>query len=229
MSILQTVRTSTRSKHDLMENLIGSDRLSEFSIEDYILLLSTNFIFHSHLEEKVKEFLLEEEAQNEYKKEAQKEDKKNNKKNNKNKELENKWITKFDFDERIKAIVLEQELKNILPPSTFKEVKAIQNTVSFLDYHSLLGRVYVAEGSMLGGKMMQKILAQNEQINQVTNFDFFKSFEGTAFPLWKSFKELVEEECVTEKQQENFLNGAEKSYLYFEQSFYKAKNILQSK
>ena len=202
MSILQTVRTLTRPKHDLMENLIGSDRLTNFSIEDYKLLLSTNFVFHSHLEKKIEEFISNEELQKE------------------------KFLTKFDFEERIKSISLEHELQSILPSFVFAELKNIENTVSFIDYSSLLGRVYVAEGSMLGGKMMYKILSQNSQINVVTNFDFFKSFQEAAFPLWKSFKELVEEQCITEKQKENFLNGAEESYHYFEKSFYTSKSIL---
>lgn len=213
MSILQIVRITTRPKHDLIESLIGSDRLANFSIEDYKLLLSTNFIFHSHLEEKVREFLS---------KRAFLEKKINNKQTN-----EEKQVLKLNFKERVKTISLEQELKHLLPSLVFKKLKSIPNKVSFLDYHSLLGRIYVAEGSMLGGKMMHKILSQNPKISKVTNFDFFKNYEEKTSQLWKSFKELVEQECQTEEEQRLFLEGAEYSYLYFEQSFYKAKNILE--
>ncbi|WP_338762588.1 biliverdin-producing heme oxygenase [Bernardetia sp. ABR2-2B] len=202
MSILQTVRTTTRSKHDLMEKLIGSDRLDKFSIDDYKLLLSTNYIFHSHLEDKARDLLSDYQQKNPIQ------------------------ATKLNFKERVKAISLEHELKNILAAENFEALKRIPNTVSFLDYYSLLGRLYVAEGSMLGGKMMHKILLQNPQINKSTTFDFFKNYESKTPRLWKSFKELVEEECQTETEKKQFLEGAEKSYLYFEKSFHKAKNIL---
>ncbi|WP_375561925.1 biliverdin-producing heme oxygenase [Bernardetia sp. OM2101] len=208
MSILQTVRTATRSKHDLMENLIGSDRLSIFSIEDYNLLLSTNYLFHSHLEAKVRIFLstLDQKKQQ---------------------EPQEKQLIKLNFKERVKAISLEQELKHILPLSTFEKLKSLPNTIYFLDYYSLLGHVYVAEGSMLGGKMMHKVLSQNTHINKVTRFEFFKNYQHKTLELWKDFKELVVEGCTSEQQKEHFLDGAEKSYMYFEKAFYQAKNILQ--
>lgn len=203
MSLLQTVRTTTASKHDLMENLIGADRLNNFSIDDYKLLLSTNFIFHSHVEEKIRKFLSETEPK------------------------EQKQIAQLEFQERIKAIFLEHELQEMLSAETFEALKFIPNTVSFLDYYSLLGYMYVAEGSMLGGKTMYKILSQNTQINDTTTFEFFKSYQEKTSSLWKSFRELVEEDCQTQAQKEHFLEGAEKSYLYFEKSFYTAKNILE--
>lgn len=200
MSILQTVRTATRSKHDLMENLIGSDRLSDFTIDDYKLLLSTNYLFHSHLEQQIAFFL--------------------------SIKIDAKYIKKLDFINRIKEVSLETELKKLLPSTIFQELSSQKNTIRFSSFENLLGWFYVAEGSMLGGKMMHKILSQNTAISSVTDFDFFKNYEGKTSQLWKSFKELVEEECITENQKEHFLDGAEKAYLYFEKSFYKVKNSL---
>ncbi|WP_338790295.1 biliverdin-producing heme oxygenase [Bernardetia sp. MNP-M8] len=203
MSILQTVRTVTRPRHDLMESLIGSDRLSNFSVEDYKLLLSTNYLFHSHLEHQSHFFLsLKDENQEEQ-------------------------IKKLDFLNRIKKDSLEIELRAMLPVAIFQELKQQENTIHFSSFENLLGWLYVAEGSMLGGKMIHRILAQNKEIPLVTNFDFFKNYEEKTSYLWKSFKELVEQACNSEQKKESFLEGAEKSYLYFEAAFYKAKNILQ--
>lgn len=203
MSILQTVRTATRSKHDLMEKLIGSERLNTFSIEEYELLLSTNYIFHSNLEQNSSIFL--------------------------SLEGREEQIKKINFTNRIKKVSLEIELQKLLSESVFRKVYVEESPIYFLGFSSLLGWMYVAEGSMLGSKMMYKILSQNPQISKVTTFDFFKNYAEKTSQLWKSFKELVEEECQTERDKELFLEGAEKAYMYFEKSFYKAKNILQTK
>ncbi len=213
MSILQTVRTTTASKHNLMENLIGSDHLNDFSVEEYKLLLSTNYLFHSHLEHQITVFLS-------FLGEKEKEEEKNAKK---------EQINKLDFSNRIKGFTLENELKKLIPSTVFQELKSQENTVSFSGFENLLGWLYVAEGSMLGGKMIHKVLSQNKEISLITEFDFYKDYENKTPLLWKSLKELIEEKCSNENENEQFLDGAEKSYLCFEQSFYKAKNILQSK
>ncbi len=200
MSILQTVRTVTSSKHEIMEKLIGSDRLSNFSIEDYKLLMSTNYLFHSHLEHKIDLFLSIQANQ--------------------------KQGFKLDFENRLKTIYLEEELKKIIPLSIFQELKSQQNTISFSSFDNLLGWLYVAEGSMLGGKMIHKVLSQNEEVNHLTDFDFYKNYQEKTSSLWKSLKEFIEEKCATEKEKEQFLDGAEKSYLYFENCFYTSKNTL---
>lgn len=202
MSILQTVRTATASKHEIMEKLIGSDRLSNFSIEDYKLLLSTNYLFHSHLEHKIDLFLSIQ--------------------SNKNSDY------KLDFENRLKTIYLEEELKKLIPLSVFQELKSQENTISFSSFDALLGWLYVAEGSMLGGKMIHKILSQNEEVNHLTDFDFYQNYQEKTSSLWKTLKELIEQKCITEKEKEQFLDGAEKSYLYFESCFYEAKNTLQN-
>lgn len=205
MSILQTVRTTTASKHNLMENLIGSDHLNDFSVEEYKLLLSTNYLFHSHLEHQITVFLSFLEEQ------------------------EKEQINKLDFSNRIKGFALENELKKLISSTVFQELKSQENTISFSGFENLLGWLYVAEGSMLGGKMIHKILSQNKEISLITEFDFYKDYENKTSLLWKSLKELIEEKCSNENENEQFLDGAEKSYLCFEQSFYKAKTILQSK
>ncbi|WP_291725795.1 biliverdin-producing heme oxygenase [Bernardetia sp.] len=205
MPILQTVRKETRSQHNLMENLIGSDRLEHFSVKDYELLLGTHFIFHSHLEEEIRVFLAEKS----------------------NQEVYQELFKKLSFEEHIKSVSLENELKQILPPAKFDALKAIPNTVRITDYCMLLGRMYVAEGSMLGGKIMYKIFSQNAQLNSVTKFDFFKNYEIKTPRLWNSFKKIVEEECESKEAQKLFLEGVELSYFYFEKSFHKCKNILQ--
>lgn len=204
MSILQKVKSITRPKHDLMEKLLGSDRLENFSIEEYELLISTHYIFHSHLEEKAKEFLSDTDSQKENKKQ----------------------VEKLNLKEKVKSISLEYELKQLLVAPHFQKIKEIPNTISLSNYYSLLGRIYVAEGSMLGGQMMYRILSQNQQISAATDFSFFKNYEMKTPSLWKAFIKLVEEECVSEEKQELFIEGAEKSYLYFEGAFYKSENIL---
>ncbi len=202
MSILQTVRNLTRSKHDVMENLIGSDRLSDFSIQDYRLLMSTNFLFHSHLEHHISLFLSLEATEEE--------------------------IEKLNFVNRIKTVHLKTELEALLPSSVFEELKLYDINISFSSFENLLGWIYVAEGSMLGGKMMHKILSQNKEISPLTEFEFYANYSNKTSALWKSLKELVEEKCVTENAKEQFLNGAEQSYTYFENCFYKARNSLKT-
>jgi heme oxygenase len=201
MSILQTIQTYIRPKRDLMKNLIGLDRLNDFSIEDYTLFLSANYIFHSNLEQNIS-FFLSVEARDEQ-------------------------IKKVNFTNRIKNVSLEIELKNLVSPSIFQTLRLEESVIPFSGFNGLLGCLYVAEGSMLESEMMYEVLSQNPKISEVTTFHFFKNYEGRVSKLWKSFTELVEEECQTELDQKIFLEGVEKSYLQLEQSFYRAKNILQ--
>lgn len=204
MSILHTVRTATRSKHDAMENLIGSEHIKKFSILDYQLLLGTNFLFHLHLEKVIQHFL-----------------KQQNTTSYLNGEEE------LNFEAHIKSISLEKEANQLFTPSVFQQLKQQENTIIFSNFENLLGWLYVAEGSMLGGKTIYKILSKNTEIALVTDFDFYKNYEHKTSKLWNFFTKFIEEKCKTPIQQEDFLDGAEQSYSYFEKSFYKVKNILE--
>lgn len=190
--LLETVRESNKSNHDGMEELIGSNRLSEFSIADYRLLMITNYIFHSSLENQLSATF-----------------------SNKQKEL-------LDFGKRKKSESLNSDLQKMKVDTGKIDFPSL-NIDNFI---TGLGWLYVAEGSMLGGKYIHKILAENKTISAKSDFTFFKVYGSDTGVLWKKFKDLVEAECVSENQQENFKLGVGQAYNYFQKSFRQAESTI---
>ncbi len=76
------------------------------------------------------------------------------------------------------------------------------------DYAQFMGRMYVIEGSTLGGAVIQKQLALNENLNGLS-FDFYGGYGPGLIPNWKTF--LGELNQITEAAQEDEAISAAKA------------------
>ena len=73
------------------------------------------------------------------------------------------------------------------------------------------GALYVIEGSMLGGNVIAKTLKKYPNLEH-KNFNYFGHYGENLGVSWKAFVHYINEEFVTEDQQNQVLNGAKKAY-----------------
>ncbi len=130
--------------------------------------------------------------------------------------------SEIDFTARLKTSSLIEDLNEL---SISTKGLELQN-LAIADYFSALGWLYVAEGSMLGGKYIYQILSRNEEVGSKSSFHFHKIYGAETGKMWKSFRNLVEQECKTEKAQLLFTDGVKKAYDFFEVSFFEAQTAL---
>lgn len=59
------------------------------------------------------------------------------------------------------------------------------------DVATLVGKLYVIEGSMVGGMMMSKRLQSCEHLSHIKEHHFFNGDVQTSLARWKNFKEVI--------------------------------------
>lgn len=76
-----------------------------------------------------------------------------------------------------------------------------------------LGALYVIEGSMLGGMVIAKQLKKYPELEQA-GFNYFGHYGQDIGPIWKSFVAYLNENIISEEDQNDTLNGAIKAYQF---------------
>ncbi len=107
-----------------------------------------------------------------------------------------------------KLALLEKDLHELnLPINPTEKLNLLANR------EEALGALYVIEGSMLGGMVIAKQLKKYPDLEQ-TGFNYFGHYGQDIGPIWKSFVAYLNENLITEEQQQQTLNGAIKAYQY---------------
>jgi len=118
----------------------------------------------------------------------------------------------LEYDKRAKASYAEEELIALgISPSAIPEAL---NPPVFEDYPEALGALYVTEGTAIGGALIRKQLLQHEIITEHALLKFYGCYGKALAPLWKSFVHFMNHQKVTA---ENVLNGAKKTFRFYEQ------------
>ena len=105
-------------------------------------------------------------------------------------EWEKQWDLPLDIN--IEALQLEQRSKTTLLENDLKALGIEPDTIttSSLEAPSnlaqFLGRMYVIEGSTLGGAMIEKQLQFNPNLTGCS-FEFYGGYGQKLIPFWKSF------------------------------------------
>ncbi|WP_224997586.1 biliverdin-producing heme oxygenase [Cesiribacter sp. SM1] len=188
-TIVERLRSETRTQHDRLEEVAASDKLAEgtLSPEEYLKLLRANYAAHRQLEGLVgksgeMEALLEERQ--------------------KTRLLEKDLEQAGEDPERV-----WQQLRNELPDL------ALENK------YQALGAQYVMEGATLGGVVILKSLNQHPQLQPYQPFHYYGCYGGDTGRRWSQFKQLLLQEVQTPEQQEEALKGTLGAYKLFEKAF----------
>ncbi|MEM8966540.1 MAG: biliverdin-producing heme oxygenase [Bacteroidota bacterium] len=130
--------------------------------------------------------------------------------------LSAKLKEKLNWPERRKLGWIESDLGEIGVdiPTGFT------NDVAKLSEEEALGLLYVTEGSMLGGRMIEKVLQNNRQVAPHTSFHFLSGYGANTSTHWKSFLDTLENTtCVPE----TIITAARTGFDLFAKSVYLIK------
>ncbi len=121
--------------------------------------------------------------------------------------LSGNFSEKLQLNDRKKLPLIEKDLSSLA-----LENRTASQTLEFENEHEALGAMYVIEGSTLGGNVIAKQLSKTEGFDNVT-FNFFGCYQENTGPMWKNFKEVLDNE-VSEEKYNDVLSGAKKLYTF---------------
>ena len=116
----------------------------------------------------------------------------------------------LNFEGRKKSALLEKDLqvlgldKNEIDGHTYK--------MSFNNLHEALGAYYVMEGSTLGGSVISRHLAKNENLQQVGEFNFYGCYGDMVGPNWKAFQQVLVSTVDTPEKEDQAVAGAANTF-----------------
>lgn len=119
-----------------------------------------------------------------------------------------KKLNGLDFDERKKKELLAKDLKAAgLNPKDFS-TDGIQLDIS--DFHRAMGVYYVLEGSTLGGSVIARKLAVNENITGqgISEFNFYGCYGKMLGPRWKAFQQVLLDAATDKEAEDKMVEGA---------------------
>ncbi|MFL9833862.1 biliverdin-producing heme oxygenase [Chryseobacterium terrae] len=121
--------------------------------------------------------------------------------------LSENFSEKLQLDERVKLPLIEKDLESLALKN-----QTVSHDFDLENEHEALGAMYVIEGSTLGGNVIAKQLSKTEGFDDIT-FNFFGCYQENTGPMWKNFKEILDNE-VAEENYSKVLTGAKKLYTF---------------
>jgi len=127
----------------------------------------------------------------------------------------------YELDTRRKTPFLWKDFQELREDST-PVVAAL-----FSDWRpgQLLGACYVAEGSMLGGKVIEKHLRKSESLKSVPRFHFYGMYGEKTGEKWKTFSQFLTVHAQAYPDQ--VLEGANEAFRLFQVSADQTQKLIQ--
>lgn len=127
----------------------------------------------------------------------------------------------FALNDRIKTPALMADLQALgIDPITIETKLPAINTVE-----DALGYLYVAEGSTLGGAVIGRALAKNENLKDLTEFNFYGCYGELTGERWKNFIIASEQAAGRQNNDNAIVTAAIKGFEYFGQCLAVAKEF----
>jgi heme oxygenase len=123
----------------------------------------------------------------------------------------------FDFKDRRKLLLLEEDLRVL--DIKFRPRKSPQEDVELLNLDFGIGCLYVTEGATLGGQIISRSLGQLG-IGPTSGGLFFHGYGAKTGEMWKSFRAMATDHCVTENQIEQAIRGAKSTFAKFRNTMF---------
>lgn len=89
------------------------------------------------------------------------------------------------------------------------------------DIATVIGKLYVIEGSMIGGMMISKKLAQCAKLDHIKEHHFFNNNTASNVARWKDFKAAVQELNFTEEEIDLAIDSALHTFRLFKKAYRK--------
>lgn len=186
--ILGKLRQATSDQHKALEKLLYQEKILNYSLSvaEFKELLLINLLAHAHLEEALEKGL----SQNE----------KNVLDLGKRKKTD--WLLKDLLQQGIDG---EKFLKETQPTS--------QLIVGNLQ--EALGVLYVSEGATLGGKFILRKMVLNPTLKFISDFTFFRGYEGDTGEYWREIQELLNQEEKEDADYSIIIDKAVETFGFF--------------
>lgn len=119
----------------------------------------------------------------------------------------------LNFESRKKNALLEADLKVLGLDKD--SLDALDYSLSFDNLHQALGAFYVMEGSTLGGSVISRHLAKNENLSSVNEFNFYGCYGDMVGPNWKAFQQVLIDNADTTERESIMVQAACDTFDYF--------------
>ncbi|CAN5400065.1 N/A [soil metagenome] len=118
------------------------------------------------------------------------------------------WFEGLDLTERIKTpnLVSDLSLYDVELPT------ADEAYFANWSFPRLLGALYVAEGSSLGGQVIQRTLQANSNLHDIDKTVFYKGYAEQTGPMWKAFMAYLETAPVERNDIPEVVAGAQDAF-----------------
>lgn len=118
----------------------------------------------------------------------------------------------LEFESRKKTALLAQDLKDLgLNPDEYT-TEGVNLDLS--DFHHAMGTYYVLEGSTLGGSVISRKLATNENLAKqgLTDFNFYGCYGDMVGPRWKAFQQVLVNVATDKEAEDKMVAGASATF-----------------
>lgn len=118
------------------------------------------------------------------------------------------WFAGLELEGRVKTpnLVSDLTLYGVELPT------ADENYFEGWSFPRLLGALYVAEGSSLGGQVIQRTLQANENLHDIDKTLFYKGYAERTGPMWKAFMAYLETAPVERQDIPEVVTGAQDAF-----------------
>ncbi|MBX2843744.1 MAG: biliverdin-producing heme oxygenase [Flammeovirgaceae bacterium] len=186
--ILGHLKQKTSGQHKILEKLFYQDKILNYSLSkvEYKELLLVNLLVHSHLEEALE------------------------------KGLSKKEYLALELKKRRKTSWLLQDLKRQgINGEKFLNETTLASKLKVNNVKEALGVLYVTEGSTLGGKFILRKLVLNPTLKFISEFIFFRGYEGSTGQYWREIQDLLNSQEVEHPDTSSVINKANETFSYF--------------
>ncbi|MCB9262851.1 MAG: biliverdin-producing heme oxygenase [Flavobacteriales bacterium] len=126
------------------------------------------------------------------------------------------------LEQRRKYSLLVQDLENLGLNVSDIELKNINKPANYAEF---IGRMYVVEGSTLGGAVIEKQLKLNANL-EGCSFHFYGGYGQNLIPFWKEFIGYLNE--ISDDGKDAAIAEAKQTFAHMEQCFIDAKQVAVS-
>jgi len=187
MEIMQKLKAQTRSHHDVVEEFAYSNKIMDgtITLEEYKELVLKNYHFHLCIEEAAAALLSVEQQK------------------------------LLAFGKRGKLPLLREDLLalGLTPDDLTMTGEAPEYKLDTLE--AVMGALYVAEGSTLGGAVIQRKLAANPAVGGEVPMHFYGCYGKEIGEMWKSFMMAMVRLVGKPEQAEAVVGAAQATFDFF--------------
>lgn len=174
----ERLKTQTAQAHSDLERLMFVDEIMQrtLTVDQYKTILITNYIAHKQYEDAI------------YQK------------------LSARVKQELDIENRAKLAALALDLKESGISEDEVNKNITQSSATIPNEAFALGAMYVLEGATMGGSVIIKQLAKNDNFSDQFGFHYYNCYRDQLMPKWKQFVQVLN--TLPEDAHQDSIDGA---------------------